>query len=234
MHYHLDTNPSSIAKRDRSRLMNRCTDPSMRGWTFTRSACSRAGGLRSLTILCHDHTHIRAAVQNCAINEFCVDTGYPANEAKAYCVSSDNFFRVPLSERQRVTGEFALHLPVSRGRLAANALLVDQTRRNGLEGAELFELAAWRSRERGVAVERSEWVAGAEEKSEWKGEVGVGVGEEEAQKRASVGETMLDSVHCAGCYDLRLQPLAPETDLLKALVNIWHAQPGLLYLITIS
>ncbi|KAL8792230.1 MAG: hypothetical protein Q9195_005186 [Heterodermia aff. obscurata] len=82
--------------------MNRCTEPSMRGWTFARSSCTRGAGLRSIIILCHDHhSGLRAAGQSCANNEFCIDTGYTATEAKAYCVSSDNFFAVPRSEPQR-------------------------------------------------------------------------------------------------------------------------------------
>ena len=119
----------------------------------------------------------------------------------------------------------------------ASALLVDQARRRGLKGAELFELAAWRSGEGdGVEVERRGLTsegAGAETRA-LAAEVQNSASAKPLENRASVGESLLDAVHCSDCYDLRLQPLPPETDLLKARVDIWHAQPGVLYLITIS
>ena len=111
----------------------------------------------------------------------------------------------------------------------ASALLVDQARRSGLKGAELFELAAWRSGVGGLIGEGD----GAERRAS-AAEIGNSAAAKPLVNRALVGESLLDAVHCANCYDLRLQPLPPETDLLKAKVDIWHAQPGVLYLITIS
>lgn len=144
MHYHLDTtahSPSSVAKRDRSRLMDRCADFGHKGWVFEKSNCMRNGNLRSLTVHCSDGTYVRILTQSCTADELCVDTG-EGWHTKAYCVPMDNFFRIPTSGHRRVTGDFERHIPTRDHPHAAQALLVDQFRRHGLSGAENFELSA--------------------------------------------------------------------------------------------
>lgn len=144
MHYHLDTrvhSPSSVAKRDSSRLMDRCGDFGHKGWIFEKSNCNRNGNLRSLTVYCFDTSYVRLLTQSCTANELCVDTDKEWH-AKAYCVPMDNFFRIPTSEHRRVTGDFERHIPTRDHPRAAQALLVDQFRTHGLSGAESFELSA--------------------------------------------------------------------------------------------
>ena len=137
------------------------------------------------------------------MDELCVDTGDEPGDTRAYCVKTDNFFRVPSSAQQRVTGEFELHMPSNSKPFAADALLVDDSRSRGLMGAQAFELSAlWEP----VPV----------------------------RPGAAPRQVMRDRVHCVGCYNLALQPLSDDTNLLRARVDIRGAEPAYLYLITIS
>lgn len=93
---------------------------------------------------CEKGHYVHVIPHSCKSNELCVDTGNPARsgDAKAYCVSANDFFRVPSSEEQRVTGDFELHIPSNSKPFAADALLVDWARIHGLRGTDNFELSA--------------------------------------------------------------------------------------------
>lgn len=208
MHYHLDTAHSqslSLNKRNRPRAMTRCPNSDARGFVFLRSNCIRNGNLRDLMMYCGDGHYVHVIPQSCNHNELCVDTGNPARsgDAKAYCVSANNFFRIPSSVQQQVTGDFELYIPSNSKPFAAEALLVDWARIHGLRRTENFVLSAvWEI---------------------------VPVSAGFAPRRV-----VLDSVHCVGCYSLKLQPLSEDTNFLTATVDLRAAPAGYLYLITIS
>ncbi|KAG7007962.1 hypothetical protein G7Y79_00007g020870 [Physcia stellaris] len=147
MHYHLDTAPGrslSLTKRDRPRAMTRCPNFDARRSVFLRSNCVRNGNLRNLMMYCGDGHYVHVIPQACNNNEICVDTSSPARsrDAKAYCVSANNFFRIPSSEQQQVTGDFELHIPSNSKPFAAEALVVDWARIHGLRRTENFELSS--------------------------------------------------------------------------------------------
>lgn len=124
--------------------MNRCTDFGQQGWVFESSRCIRHGNLRAVMLYCLSNGYVRLVGKMCLAHELCVDTGRSEINIKAYCVSRDYFFQIPSSEQQRVTGEFERHIPSRSDPFAAEVLLVDQSHSHGLEGADAFELTAFR------------------------------------------------------------------------------------------
>ena len=209
MHYHLDTAPNnstSIAKRHSTRLMDQCTGIGRRPrpWTFLNSHCKRMHDLQELVIYCSNDHYVQLIGQSCRSNELCIDTNHLAENSKAYCISVNNFYRIPNSERQRVIGDFEMHLPTYSSKPSAvNVLMVDQSRSRGLRGADLLELSAIR-----------EFVP-----------ISAGVRPQ---------RVVLDRVHCVGCYELELQHLTSEITTLGVQIDIHGSGPGYLYLVTIS
>ena len=138
--------PYYLAKRESTRQMNHCTGPNQRGWRFIRSSCSRATNLRALTVECHhpySESFIRDVTLSCTPNELCFETGDRMYGSRAYCIETEHFALIPDSGHQRIVRIVDLDIN-SDEPFAADAMLVDQYRRQGLAGASIFELAALR------------------------------------------------------------------------------------------
>ena len=191
--------------------MNLCNGIGMRGWTFATSECDHGRNFRGLTVRCHDpddESTIRSDTQFCAPHELCVGTGIPYETAKAYCIDTHHFIPIPRSDQQRLVHSTELRIPGSSEPFAAHAMLVDQSRSQGLAGASMFEL---------LALEQFEQQSS-----------------DRIFKRQGPKERITGYVSCIECWSIGMEPVSNRTNLLRASVAIQNRQAGYLYLITIS
>ena len=91
-----------------------------------------------------------APAQSCGRDELCVDTGPSVAGPKAYCVNTQNFKRIPNSDREPGPQGMTYEIPVNGSPFAATALLTDESRRSAFMSS-YFQLAALR-REAGAVV----------------------------------------------------------------------------------
>ena len=97
----LPSTSNSLDKRDTSRALNSCTDPSFSLFKF--SYCDRRVGPQAYQIRCRNPATNRLRVENgvCTSSELCVDRVLPPFEHRramsrlvAYCVSMQNFVQI--------------------------------------------------------------------------------------------------------------------------------------------
>ena len=100
-HIILPTSQESLDKREISRALDSCLDPSFSHFRF--SYCNRRVGPQAYQIRCRNPNtnHLRIENGVCSSSEICVDRALPRHEHRraisrlvAYCVSMQNFVRL--------------------------------------------------------------------------------------------------------------------------------------------
>lgn len=184
--------------------MNGCTATRMRGWVFSESHCSHHLNLQSVQVICHNPRDAQIEDQ---MSQSC-----GPNE-----VCADTGGSIAEGKAYCVDTRNFAAFPHSYRRETKTYSIPYLAGVGTISANALVSDSTRRS----VQVANTLKLEALQRRTE-------------VARRVISAVSVIEEVHCERCFSIRMQPLPEGTDELRAIITVENAQPGYLFLVTVS